>query len=657
MTTQQLIDDLFREGVPYAESLNSRLQQVLVSMGADATTVAALFRDYFPYSTSFYSRLRTGLELVGVSAADTADLFSDGKSYKASLNERLLYAFANAGPASRVLLAVVHTDSRGRGVKTAERGGADAWPSYLYQWVQGTGVTADNGYTTLTPGLSQQYPLQGAATYESIDYLSPHEQAVQRVYDAALAANVQYDRVILIGSHWGGEQITSSNHVNFHLPFTVSGMEEALAYAEATYPGVPIDKVVFFEHGINDISVAVAPATIRTAVEGAITALSAVTGWSDAKFVGISATPEIIGSYNPVGETATRIPFLAGTGYWCQIPTGLGQLHEGDTYTPGLTQVRTAGYDHMGRVASVALGFIAPTSPNLTITDNFAVTETLNTPVSLGIDQPAYFSVHTGSGSLITLSADLSAAIQNAGPTGGAWPAFDAGTPANNTRAYTLDYVTGDRATGSITRHVVIEELIAVTYLAYDNFNRADTTPATSGGLGTTSGDGATGGGLTWVQDGVTLAGISSNKAILPWDGGAGSYNKAGVDVGAGNVSVRCTLTVAAGQPTHIFAAGTPTNGHGVFMQSDGTCYLYGGFGSHSFGTFTAPGAGTFEFGIDVDVTADTATFYLDGVAVLGPVQTGFADDLGPQGTYCGIGKIYFNDGHSYDNFTVVALP
>lgn len=119
MTTQQLIDDLFREGVPYAESLNSRIQQVLVSMGGDSAAIAALFRDYFPYASTFNSRLRTGLELVGVSAADTADLFADGKNHTASLNERLLYAFAHAGPSISFTGTIAEGATTGRAVGTA----------------------------------------------------------------------------------------------------------------------------------------------------------------------------------------------------------------------------------------------------------------------------------------------------------------------------------------------------------------------------------------------------------------------------------------------------------------------------------------------------------------------------------------------------------
>lgn len=119
MTTQQLIDDLFREGVPYAESLNSRIQQVLVSMGGDSAAIAALFRDYFPYASTFNSRLRTGLELVGVSAVDTADLFADGKNHTASLNERLLYAFAHAGPSISFSGTIAEGATTGRAVGTA----------------------------------------------------------------------------------------------------------------------------------------------------------------------------------------------------------------------------------------------------------------------------------------------------------------------------------------------------------------------------------------------------------------------------------------------------------------------------------------------------------------------------------------------------------
>jgi len=119
VTTQQLIDDLFREGVPYAESLNSRIQQVLVSMGGDSAVIAALFRDYFPYASTFNSRLRTGLELVGVSAADTADLFADGKNHTASLNERLLYAFAHAGPSISFTGSIAEGATTGRSAGTA----------------------------------------------------------------------------------------------------------------------------------------------------------------------------------------------------------------------------------------------------------------------------------------------------------------------------------------------------------------------------------------------------------------------------------------------------------------------------------------------------------------------------------------------------------
>lgn len=119
MTTQSLIDDLFREGVPYARSLESRLIEVLVSMGADSAEVTALLREGFPYAVSFNTRLRQALELVGVSAADTADLFTDGKPCNASLNERLLYAFAHAGPSIQFIGSITEGATTGRSAGAA----------------------------------------------------------------------------------------------------------------------------------------------------------------------------------------------------------------------------------------------------------------------------------------------------------------------------------------------------------------------------------------------------------------------------------------------------------------------------------------------------------------------------------------------------------
>lgn len=562
--------------------------------------------------------------------------------------------YAPQAPEVRVLMVVVHSDSGGRGVCEAERGGVDAWPSWLKQYVRSSGGTALGGYP-LTPGIVSETPLQGAGTYASADYLSPYEEAVRRIYDDASTAETPYEAVIMVGCHFGGLRLVDS--LSGQVPYTEAAMEESLAVVEAAYPGAQIDKVIFIDHSQNDKNAGGVPSECKSAMDTTLAAFAAVDGWEDAKVIGVGGQPSFVNLTIPLIETGLRTSTLETGGYWVTFPEGLGHLHLGDT--PGdITTVREGGYDYIGRVASVALGFSSAVAPNFTLTDNYEVQEGSDASISVGCDQPFYLTgVSTGS-SLVSISGDLDYVNQVLEPTGGEWPAYDAGTPANNTRAYAVDYVTGDRATGTLSRNLVVTEVPDITWLAYDDFNRADTSPS-SGGLGDTSGDGTSGGGLTWLLSSGAFGAIDSGKATLPVHSGA-YYPIAGVNVGSGDYSVRCKVVVAGAQAAAIYAGGDPSvdsGFRGVFMYTNGLCRAFFSGFYRDFGNFGGLSAGTYELGIDYERSTDTATFLVDGVVVLGPLQTPFGDDFSVLGNYAGFGKDYYNDSLLYDDFKVVALP
>lgn len=561
------------------------------------------------------------------------------------------------GNGARILLAVIHSDSGGRGVLAAQRGGLDAWPSWLEQWVSAfsTPGTADNGFP-LTPGFTQQTPIQAAVGYESVDYLSPYESAVRRIYADAAAAGVPYDKVIIIGSSWGGEQLISSS--TYHLPYTTQKMQSALAATQSRFPGSTINKVIFIDHSRNDLQGGNSLSAVQAAMTTTVNTLAAVSGWSGAKIVGVGGTPEILALYDAKMEAATRIPVLSNNGYWVQFPSGLGQLHLGDGHT--IAEVRTGGYDYCGRTASVALGHIAPTAPNFTLADNIHRTEGTSTAIPVLCDQPFYLSGLTAGASFLDISADLSYSLQVLQPDGNAFPAYDAGTPANNTKAYAVNYITGDRVTGNLARNLIIDQNVVIPYAVYDDFNRSTATD-TFEAMGVTSGKNGYGGGKTWIADGTGNGCFVYNNRCRVSDG---SFQQRGsfVDAGSALVDFRFTWTKGGGRPVYFYFAGAESApGSGTF-NSWARVVDTGAIQQLENGSFGGLGGlfsiadGQHDGRITVEA-GGVVKFYVDNTLVM--TRTLGSDTNTPWGLntdrhFIGIGVEYNNSVADVDNLSVL---
>lgn len=85
MTAQQLIADLFNPATPYSLSLNQRISQTFLALGATPSLVADLFRDGVTYNQSLNSRISQVFTALGASPTDS---FRDGVSYGQSLPTR-----------------------------------------------------------------------------------------------------------------------------------------------------------------------------------------------------------------------------------------------------------------------------------------------------------------------------------------------------------------------------------------------------------------------------------------------------------------------------------------------------------------------------------------------------------------------------------------
>lgn len=579
----------------------------------------------------------------------------------------------SAAPTENILVVLIYGDSRVGGVQSRNTG-VDAVRADLIQGVTDFGVTGtpDAGYGTshgiTQVGLTTQLPWQMYMnTMTTVDHLSPFEYACRYLLDQGY-----YTKVVCLGAGWG-----SSHFIDNGAELTVYAKAKAawgLALVQAAYPGASITTAIDIEFGVNDMTTASDPAALATALYSATTGWAAdirtVSGWGSAPITGVAVGPEeatFLGSY-ALGDTAMKIALLkdVASAYWAVYPTGIAGLHEGDlsgTTEQKRQMVRDAGYLHIGPVMAVALGKASATAPTITITDNYNVTELASTQLSLGSDQPAYFTVNANSTLKVANTGDLAAISQSVGPYGGAWPAYT-GTSAD-TINYTENYITGKRYTGSVSRNVIVNQIVSETFLAYDNFNRANAGPS-SGALGTTSGDpvSSTGGGLTWKGNGGT-AQIVSNQAALPWDSGSGTYVTRGVDVGTKQQIVKARIIVASGYAAWLVAGGNDPSGanplYGIRFNSGGGSsgnFLWNGpFGERYFAWFSALAAGTYDIEIRLDTAADMAGLWIDGVNTVPMTKTELNDDLAGVGTYASIAMEYIGAAHRWEDFKVKALP
>jgi hypothetical protein len=110
MTAQATVDELFRDGVPYAQSLHSRLATAFTAFNASASLISIYLRDDAPYALNLNARLALLFSNIGVSDADVADLFRN-KAYQQSLYSRIRYAFTVAGPSIQFSANTVAEDA------------------------------------------------------------------------------------------------------------------------------------------------------------------------------------------------------------------------------------------------------------------------------------------------------------------------------------------------------------------------------------------------------------------------------------------------------------------------------------------------------------------------------------------------------------------
>ena len=84
------VQSLFKDKLPYAASLNARLAEFFLSVGASPSLVSDYFRDSVPYALSFDERIALVLTSLGKSPA----LFGGRKTHAATFAQRLEEAFA-----------------------------------------------------------------------------------------------------------------------------------------------------------------------------------------------------------------------------------------------------------------------------------------------------------------------------------------------------------------------------------------------------------------------------------------------------------------------------------------------------------------------------------------------------------------------------------
>jgi hypothetical protein len=519
-----------------------------------------------------------------------------------SPHDTVLSATVSHAAAETYVLLLTEGDSRDVGV-FAREAVDDTDTTNIAQFVQedpGTPGAVLGGYPGLALGLSSSLnPVQQAIGYNGTKYLSPIEYAARKIRDAAGF------RVDIAGGGWNGAKVAGTGHILGPLPDSVTANQvtkggRLRAARAAASPSATLRPLILKLDTTNDGGTD--PAVLLAAQFQALADLRTATGFGSAPIVVISTTPEHREDHgaaavaNMVEQANMFAALKTANAFYCNLPRGYGDLHEGETPTPNIQHVRDAGYISYGRTCLIALGQLAGTAPTITVTDKVNVVEGSADEITLAADVPIYFTVAPGSTSLVTLSGDTEILGQVVRPTGGAWPAYDAGTPANNTRSYTLNYKTADGITGSITRHVVVQQYVAPAGISFLANTVAHFTSGSSGC--TTSGINTTGAdfllaSVTGYSGGLPGATITDSKgntwtALTEYDGSDGNVGTRNFYCVAPTVGAGHTFTLSG---ANVYGRLNVTAWNGVDqtmpIDSQRAVRVSGGSGPGSSGSLT----------------------------------------------------------------------
>ncbi|MBW8755158.1 MAG: hypothetical protein JF595_13595 [Sphingomonadales bacterium] len=375
-----------------------------------------------------------------------------------------LRARAIRAPSETYVTFVIHGDSNAQGAVVESDPVVDANVAGISQWVADTQPPSGSpayGYPVAGIGLQADCrPIQQNANY-TFDFLSPF-------WTAAKAMRAAGARVDFVGGSLPGGKVTSNIGPlpSAGATWTIGKMGPAWDAREAASPGAAHLPLISLFECFNDILIQAHPQDVLDATTSLIADLRGVKGFAGAPVVVVSTTPEHRsdnGGVSELIEAGQRCSVLkGGNGFYVRLPRGLGHLHIGDqkVVDGGRGELRDCG-DLIGRVCKVALGLGDPIKPVFGIDDDVDIGEGSTTPIRLACDQPVYYRLDPSSDACFAMSGDVQYAAQALVPANGIWPAHDAGTPANNRRVYTVNYRTGDGVEGSITRHIVINKVVA----------------------------------------------------------------------------------------------------------------------------------------------------------------------------------------------------
>ncbi len=513
-----------------------------------------------------------------------------------------------------------HGDSRVVGVFTAEAGDVDiaGLSQYVAEDTNTPGAVA-GGYP-LTLGLTSDItPIQQAIAYNGTRYLSPLIGAAKRVLDDTGFS------VDISGGGYNGQSVDGTGHTLGPLNDTVTSSNiikagNAFAARAAATPSASLVPVILTIDTTNDGGPDIA--SLHAAKLQQLIDLRTASGFSTAPIVVVSRTPEYndTGEIGPFIEAAQRIAALKTANcYYCALPSGLGVLHEGQALSGDDIQlVRDAGYDHMGVSLLIALGQMTPRTPNFSLSNPVSVASESSTTFNLSqtCDQPIYFTGVTVGGSVVEISGDLEFADQILRPaTGSTWPAYDAGTPANNLHTITLTYITGDRVEGELTFTLEIQEPSNVITLA-DTSRLVDNT----GPVYMVAGKRYI--GVTWSSVGLVIDGVDQPKI-------------AGADQSLKMYEYVCTVT---GDKTVANAGG---GGSGILWIAEVTGMAFNGTTStivqgDRSGSFAGSALTGYAFAVVLS-TGGAPTVNMTNIASPGPFYAYITDsDVTPSGNWSG---------------------
>jgi hypothetical protein len=460
----------------FSGTLYQNTSSTITITSATATSTLALATGSLPAGMTLNSGARTITgtpTTLGTGSAGISETLADSANSPRSntWNWEVVEA-----PAETFVLLQLHADSRGVGTLLREAVD-DTDTTDLGQFVREDpgmpgnvlgGYDLDLGLTGVIKPIQQAIALNGSGD----EFLSPIEYAARRIRDDAGF------KVDISGGGWNGAKVAGSGHILGALPDVVTAANKTKAgqlYAArgSASPAASLRPLIVTVDTTNDG--ATDPATLLAEKLQQLIDLRTATGFTTAPIVVVSTTPEHREDHgaeavaNLVEQANKYAALQTDNAFYCDLPRGYGDLHEGEDGTPGGNHplVRDVGYDIYGRTCLIALGELAGATPNFTFPDNVDVDEESADEIDLTdvCDQAIYFTVDAGSTGLVELSDDMEFFQQRLRPVGGAWPAYT-GTGAD-TRAYTLNYKTADGIESSITRHVVVNEVIPAAGFAF----------------------------------------------------------------------------------------------------------------------------------------------------------------------------------------------